>query len=374
MGKMDEETYKIIRGMKTIQRQYPKKGESKWYYLDPRGATRIADMGVIDVESEYAPNPYAREILIDDMKRHEEDYYIWRTKGDEKVRASHEEREGKVYNRNLPPDGGNPGEEHNCRCWEEEFKFEKVKEVDIDFSASNCLFFDTQATLSDEDSNIIIEDYAHRRYIFESPKEEKLLKRIGKQIVAREKFIYYAYLDSSGYITSGNGALLNDLRDFQKVHWLYNGRPATKEEISTEYERMHELQKRIQEEAQKYSREHNISLFNPFQKMTAKAYLGGHVLEISRDEADYLMYSHLHKDYINLKRYLPDFDNAPEAAQDVAFDIQYNPGITSSTWTYFKKYFNERNIKELAKQVHRKGVSEGRNNEMRDKILSINKW
>ena len=26
MGKMDEETYKIIRGMKTIQRQYPKKG------------------------------------------------------------------------------------------------------------------------------------------------------------------------------------------------------------------------------------------------------------------------------------------------------------------------------------------------------------
>ena len=61
-------------------------------------------------------------------------------------------------------------------------------------------------------------------------------------------------------------------------------------------------------------------------------------------------------------------------AQDVAFDIRYNPGITSTTWTNFKNYFNNKNIKELAKQVHRIGVSENRNNEKRDKILSIKKW
>lgn len=159
-----------------------------------------------------------------------------------------------------------------------------------------------------------------------------------------------------------------------QVHWFCNGRPATKEEISAEFERMQELQKRIQEDAEEYAKKHNIPFFNPFQKLTAKKYKEGHVLEISRDEADYLMYSHLHKDYINLKRYLSDFDDAPEAVQDVAFDIQYNPGITSKTWIYFKKYFNEKNIEELAKQVHRKGVSEDRNNEMRDKILSVKRW
>lgn len=31
-------------------------------------------------------------------------------------------------------------------------------------------------------------------------------------------------------------------------------------------------------------------------------------------------------------------------------------------------------FKKLVKQVHRKGISEDRNNEMRDKILSIKKW
>jgi len=304
----------------------------------------------------------------------EEDYYIWRTKGDEKVREEHALREGKVYNRNLPPECGNSGEDYNCRCWAEPFEVEKMKRLDIDFSETDCVLFNMQSTASDEDSDIIIEDYAHRRYIFESPEEEKLLKRIGKQIVEREDVKEYAYLDSSGYITTGNGALVNDLKDFQKVHWIYKGRLATKEEISAEFERMKELQKKIKEDAEKYAKEHHIPPFNPFQKLTADKYKKGHVLEISRDEADYLMYSHLHKDYINLKQYLPDFDNAPEAAQDVAFDIQYNPGITSSTWTYFKKYFNDKNVEELAKQVHRKGVSEKRNNEMRDKILSIKQW
>ena len=64
----------------------------------------------------------------------------------------------------------------------------------------------------------------------------------------------------------------------------------------------------------------------------------------------------------------------PKIKEIVAYDIQYNPGITDTTWTYFKKYFNEKNVDELAEQVHRIGVSEERNNEMRNKILSINRW
>lgn len=47
---------------------------------------------------------------------HETPLYIWRTAGDNKVRASHAANNGKVFAREIPPDTGNPGEAINCRC------------------------------------------------------------------------------------------------------------------------------------------------------------------------------------------------------------------------------------------------------------------
>jgi GH24 family phage-related lysozyme (muramidase) len=43
-------------------------------------------------------------------------YYIWRTKCDSKVQASHVPLEGKIFRRADPPPVGNPGDQHNCRC------------------------------------------------------------------------------------------------------------------------------------------------------------------------------------------------------------------------------------------------------------------
>lgn len=217
-------------------------------------------------------------------------------------------------------------------------------------------------------------EYGHRKVKFRSPEEEKLLRRIGKQIISRENTIEYAYLDSSGYTTTGNGALVNDWESFKKVHWLYGDRPATEKEMRAEFERMEKVRAKIIAEAKAKALKNKKPYINPFKKITANYYKKDAVLKITKDEADYLMYSHLQHDYNNLKHYLPEIDSAPEAAQDVAFDIQYNPGITDTTWTYFKQYFNEKNILELAKQVHRIGISEDRNNEMRDKILSIKRW
>lgn len=46
--------------------------------------------------------------------------YVWRTSNDERVRASHAEKEGRDYEWSDPPsDTGNPGEDVNCRCWAE---------------------------------------------------------------------------------------------------------------------------------------------------------------------------------------------------------------------------------------------------------------
>jgi hypothetical protein len=46
--------------------------------------------------------------------------YIWHTVGDGKVRSTHAERDGKTFSWDDPPEGGNPGEAPNCRCWAED--------------------------------------------------------------------------------------------------------------------------------------------------------------------------------------------------------------------------------------------------------------
>ena len=396
MSKLNQDIYQRFHGFKSIKRDYRKDGQSEWYYVDPRGTHSVEDMKEIEVPSENAPNPKLNSILADDMQKNPQDYYIWRTKKDDRVRGKHAEREGKIFNKNIPPEGGHPGEDYNCRCWAEPYEPEKYadKPMIIDVSGLD-MFKELQKTLkpanlntknfpqyaANDKANMASDAtytsnsaYAHRKVEFRSPEEEKLLKRIGKQIIARENTKKYAYLDSSGYITTGNGALINDWESFRKVHWLYNGRPATEDEMRAEFERMEKVRAKIIAQAKAEAEKSKKPYSNPFQKITADTYEQDAVLKITKDEADYLMYSHLQRDYSNLKHYLPEIDNAPEAAQDVAFDIQYNPGITDNTWTYFKQYFNEKNVPELAKQVHRKGISKDRNDEMKDKILSIKRW
>ncbi len=59
---MTEFTRELMYGKRPIRRTNPKPGQSEWYYLDPRGTDRFADMKEIDVPSENSPNPYANEI------------------------------------------------------------------------------------------------------------------------------------------------------------------------------------------------------------------------------------------------------------------------------------------------------------------------
>ncbi|MCH2545980.1 MAG: minor capsid protein, partial [Alphaproteobacteria bacterium] len=48
-------------------------------------------------------------------------HYIWRTSGDEKVRAAHAANNGKIFAWDNPPDTSHPGEDYNCRCWAEPY-------------------------------------------------------------------------------------------------------------------------------------------------------------------------------------------------------------------------------------------------------------
>lgn len=45
--------------------------------------------------------------------------YIWRTTGDDAVRPSHQELDGKTFSWDDPPEVGHPGEDFQCRCYAE---------------------------------------------------------------------------------------------------------------------------------------------------------------------------------------------------------------------------------------------------------------
>jgi SPP1 gp7 family putative phage head morphogenesis protein len=42
--------------------------------------------------------------------------YVWSTSGDERVRDTHAELDGKTFDWGAPPEPGNPGEDFQCRC------------------------------------------------------------------------------------------------------------------------------------------------------------------------------------------------------------------------------------------------------------------
>jgi hypothetical protein len=71
---MAEFTKELIYGKRPMCRTDRKSGQSKWYYLDPRGASTFSDLKQIDVESENSPNPYANEIQNYLYKNDESNY------------------------------------------------------------------------------------------------------------------------------------------------------------------------------------------------------------------------------------------------------------------------------------------------------------
>ncbi|MBO6947640.1 MAG: hypothetical protein JJ855_06630 [Rhodospirillales bacterium] len=66
--------------------------------------------------------------------------YIWRTRGDSKVRSEHAERDGKVFEWNNPHEGGHPGEATNCRCRAEELESEGCERLRLQLEVDSHNF------------------------------------------------------------------------------------------------------------------------------------------------------------------------------------------------------------------------------------------
>ncbi len=71
--------------------------------------------GMAEIARDYLQARQQQEKL----KYPTEGQYIWRTQGDDQVRADHAAREGRIYSFTKPPLGGHPGQFYNCRCWAE---------------------------------------------------------------------------------------------------------------------------------------------------------------------------------------------------------------------------------------------------------------
>lgn len=65
---------------------------------------------------------FARKTSEETAENHSTARYIWRTRGDGKVRPEHAANDGKIFAWDNPPPTGNPGEAFGCRCWAEPYK------------------------------------------------------------------------------------------------------------------------------------------------------------------------------------------------------------------------------------------------------------
>lgn len=202
--------------------------------------------------------------------------------------------------------------------------------------------------------------------LYSSDYDRPLLNDAAANIKQYEGNIPHPYLDTKGNITTGNGSNVNKWKDFNRVNWLVNGRPATEEEKRRGFNRFEYLKN-----PDNFGGQRQYG-----QKIGAELFENESNLKIDDDEAKRLMQAHLLQDLQHVRGQFPDFDRFPQPLKKVLLDIQYNTGnLTPKEWPKLYDAIREKNISYMAKNVNRMDVSKDRNNWARDQILSIPaKW
>ena len=307
-------------------------------------------MTQIDVSSENALNPQINSILAEDMDKNPSDYYIWRTRQDDKVRGKHAEREGKIFNKHIPPEGGNPGEDYNCRCWAEPYKPKKVERLGI--SAKVDLSGLPQYAKNDK-SEIKSDVIPHNpNYI----SDEELYKRMWNNIKEFENVTSYPYLDTKGKITIGAGANVNDWNIFNKLNLTVNSIPATEAQKWKAYNRMRQLSE---------EKDKNGNYIN--RNRLAKTFESETNIYFSEQDAYNMALNHMKKDLAHLRREFSNFDSFPLELKEILLDIQYNVigGVNKNNWPKLYKAIREKNVlgtDGIIEHINRPDVGEERNN------------
>lgn len=143
-------------------------------------------------------------------------HYIWRTRGDERVRSSHAANNGKIFAWDTPPDTGHPGEDYGCRCWAEPHK-PKLEESYFQTVISSVDdasrwgwddFFDHY--FNAEGKAVTLPQIGHLQEIIDHA-ERNIFRRVRDQVIAKARQII------SGAIKDN----FNNSYSFYGVSWAH---------------------------------------------------------------------------------------------------------------------------------------------------------
>ncbi len=330
MNKLRDDLYQMLHGFKSVKRSHKKQGQSDWYYLNPRYDTDDDPRGEIDVPSENSFNPKLSSILADDMNENPEDYYIWRTEKDDRVRGKHAEREGKIFNWHIPPEGGHPGEDYNCRCWAEPYRPERYKDKPMIVDVSGLdMFKELQKTFKPVDfdtSNLpqyaendkanVATDAIFRKNnsVLTEEKFRDIMNFLRKDGI--EGFTNYPYLDSVGKDTVCTGHLITEKEQYSLPYYMADtGKPATKAEIKEEFDKLHEYT-----EYQKHAKGLDILRHTFFKNVTK--------LRLTDAQCDAIDRKIIESKWNELVEQFPNFTIMDWNLQRAIFDVHYQNNVT----------------------------------------------
>ncbi|MCB9982105.1 MAG: peptidoglycan-binding protein [Rhodospirillales bacterium] len=277
--------------------------------LQPTGTAKPGDETVSALSREASKTPKG--------------YYVWRTVGDDRVRASHSAHDWETRAWDDAPD---PGEEFNCRCWAIPATPEQIDKK----KKQKCF------------AGLPWEDEAKTN------------------IESHEDDIPYPYIDTASKITVGIGINIDGKGKFMGLPWKTgseSGPDATRKEIEDGYEAL--VNQKTQLGNLNEDGNFNVSADN--QDNWTNLYLP--------DEER----ANLFQEIVNMfQNALPgkfsDFDCFPPPAKVALMDMIFNLGETKfsrGNWPNLFKAVNQRDWRTAANQSHRK-IPNDKSNRNRD--------
>lgn len=165
-----------------------------------------------------------------------------------------------------------------------------------------------------------------------------------------EGVIEHMYLDTKGYVTVGVGHLLSTLADAQALAFIIqkNNKPASKEQIKTDYE----------------------TVKNQVKGLLGSSYKKHTTLKLKKADIDKLTNKHIDVFENELKRLYgsDEFSSFPSEVRLALFDMIFNLGMSNlrNKFPTFNKYIKEKSWSEAAEESNRSDISAARNKYVKD--------
>ena len=187
----------------------------------------------------------------------------------------------------------------------------------------------------------------------DSISDEDLYAKMWDNIEQFERVIPYPYIDTTGNITIGAGANVNNWDDFRQLNLTVNGIPATEAQKLEAYSYLHRLSNQ-QDAGGNYVNRNTQA--DAFENKTN--------VRISDAEARNLAQTHMIEDLAHLRREFADFDSFPLPLKEVLLDIQYNVagGVNRYNWPKLYKAIEDHDIDKIIEHIHRRDIA----NELND--------